>query len=105
MEEDELSRTILVPFSSPLREEGAGELSPYMLARDYMFLSQQQQQQPQYGYQAQVRMSSAAPVPSNSSRFVAFFWSAVHQLQSSELSALTPIPIPGSIDSLSGRLR
>jgi hypothetical protein len=99
MEEDELTRTILDSFSSyTAGGRMRGDIA-VMLARDYMFLGQQQQQ-PQYGYQSQGMMSSAAPIPSNSSGLSLFgLPSTSSSLQNSP--ALTPIPIPGIIDALS----
>jgi hypothetical protein len=99
VEEDELTRTILDSFSSYTAGGRARADIAVMLARDYMFLGQQQQQ-PQYGYQSQGMMSSAAPVPSNSSGLSLFgLPSTSSSLQNSP--ALTPIPAPGSIDALS----
>jgi hypothetical protein len=96
-EENELTRTILDSFSSYTAGGRARADIAVMLARDYMFLGQQQHQ---YGYQAQAMMSSAAPVPSNSSGLSLFgLPSTSSSLQNSP--ALTPIPIPGSIDALS----
>ena len=98
VEEDELTKTILSSFSSYTAGGRARADIAVMLARDYMFLGQQQQQQ--YGYQAQGMMSSAAPVPSNSSGLSLFgLPSTSSSLQNSP--ALTPIPMPGSIDALS----
>jgi hypothetical protein len=101
MEEEELSRTILDSFSSYTAGGRARADIAVMLARDYMFLGQQQQQQPHYGYQSQGMMSSAAPIPSNSSGLSLFgLPSTSSSLQNSP--ALTPIPMPGSIiDALS----
>jgi hypothetical protein len=79
VEEDELTRTILSSFSSYTAGGRARADIAVMLARDYMFLGQQQQQ---YGYQAQGMMPSASSSLQNS-------------------PALTPIPMPGSIDALS----
>jgi hypothetical protein len=98
VEEDELMRTILDSFSSYTAGGRARNDIAVMLARDYMFLGQQQQ--PQYGYQGQGMLSSAAPVPSNSSGLSLFgLPSTSSSLQNSP--ALTPIPMPGSIDALS----
>jgi hypothetical protein len=101
VEEDELTRTILDSFSSYTAGGRARGDIAVMLARDYMFLGQQQQQQqPQYGYQSQGMMSSAAPIPSNSSGLSLFgLPSTSSSLQNSP--ALTPIPMPGIIDALS----
>jgi hypothetical protein len=101
MEEEELTRTILDSFSSYTAGGRARADIAVMLARDYMFLGQQQQQQqPHYGYQSQGMMSSAAPIPSNSSGLSLFgLPSTSSSLQNSP--ALTPIPMPGSIDALS----
>jgi hypothetical protein len=100
LEEDELTRTILDSFSSYTAGGRARADIAVMLARDYMFLGQQQQQQPQYGYHGQGMMSAVAPVSSNSSNLSLFgLPSTSSSLQNSP--ALTPIPVPGSIDSLS----
>lgn len=96
VEEDELTRTILDSFSSYTAGGRARADIAVMLARDYMFLGQQQQQQqlPQYGYQNQ------GMIPSNSSGLSLFgLPSTSSSLQNSP--ALTPIPVPGSIDALS----
>jgi hypothetical protein len=99
VEEDELTRTILDSFSSYTAGGRARADIAVMLARDYMFLGQQQQQ-PQYGYQGQGMMSAVAPVSSNSSNLSLFgLPSTSSSLQNSP--ALTPIPVPGSIDALS----
>jgi hypothetical protein len=100
-EDEELTRTILDSFSSYTAGGRARADIAVMLARDYMFLGQQQQQQPFLGL-SQGMMSSlaAAPVPSNSSGLSLFgLPSTSSSLQNSP--ALAPIPVPGSIDSLS----
>jgi hypothetical protein len=100
MDEDELTRTILDSFSSYTAGGRARADIAVMLARDYMFLGQQQQQQPHYAYQSRGMMSSEAPIPSNSSGLSLFgLPSTSSSLQNSP--ALTPIPMPGSIDALS----
>jgi len=104
-EEEELVRTVLDSFSS--YSSGGREQSDIavMLARDYLFLSQQQQQhsffdlgQSMVHQQPKTQAESAAA--SNSSGLSLFgLPSTRSSLQNSP--ALTPIPAPGSIDLLS----
>jgi len=101
VEEEELSRTILDSFSS--YSAGGRERSDIavMLARDYMFLSQQQQQPPFFGLgQGMAGPAAAAPAPSISSGLSLFgLPSTSSSLQNSP--ALAPIPVQGSVDYMS----
>lgn len=101
-EEEELSRTILDSFSSYSAGGRARSDIALMLARDYMFLGQQQPQQQGFlGMQATVGLpAAAAPAASNGAGLSLFgLPSTSSSLQNSP--ALAPIPVPGSVDSMS----
>lgn len=99
MEEEEFVRTILDSFSS--YTAGGRERSEIamMLARDYIFLSQQQQQQTSFLGFGQGLMSSSNAQAPNAGLSLFGQPSTSSSLQNSP--ALTPIPAPGIIDSLS----
>lgn len=109
VEEEELLNTMLDSYSSYSNGGRARSDIAVMLARDYMFLSQQQQPQQQ---QAQVMQPSqqiqqqnnflghghhSAPAPPGMSLFGRP--STATSIQNSP--ALTPIPMPGTADSMS----
>ena len=113
-EEEELVKTILDSFSSYAAGGRDRSEIVVMLARDYMFLSQQQnQQQPQQPQpqnpaaflglgQGMVGASAQVPAGNGSGPGgLSLFGlpSTSSSLQNSP--ALTPIPIPGSVDVLS----
>ena len=99
--ESELTGTILESYSS--YSAGGRERSDIavMLARDFMFLSQQQQQQQPPLLNLGQNMMSQAPQVSSSNSGLSLFGlpSTSSSLQNSP--ALTPIPVPGSNDSMS----
>lgn len=104
-DEEEIVRTMLDSFTSYSAGGRSRSDIAVMLARDYMFLSQQvqaappqqQQQQQQHflGLGHSVMGSSNASAPS----LFGLPNNATHQISNSP--ALTPIPVPGTADSMS----
>jgi hypothetical protein len=104
MEEEELVRTMMDSYSS--YASGGREQSDIavMLARDFIFLSQQQQQAHSFLDVGQTFGQPAiqAPVDANSLNSGLSLFGLPSTRSSLENSpALTPIPAPGSIDNLS----
>jgi len=99
LEEDELVRTILDSYSS--YTAGGRERSDIalMLARDYIFLSQQQSQSSLLGFGQSMVASSAGNAASGTNLSLFGLPSTSSSLQNSP--ALTPIPAPGTVDSMS----
>lgn len=99
LEEEEFVRTILDSFSSYTSGGRQRADIAMMLARDYIFLSQQQAQTSFLGF-GQSMMSSASGNNAPGSGLSLFgLPSTSSSLQNSP--ALTPIPAPGTIDSMS----
>jgi len=104
-EDEELVRTILDSYSSYASGgRDRGDIA-MMLARDYIFLSQQQQSQSaflglsQNGMATSVGPGATAPAASSGNLSLFGLPSISSSLQNSP--ALTPIPAPGIIDSMS----
>lgn len=116
-EEEELARTMLDSYSSYSSGGRTRSDIAVMLARDFMFLSQQQpaaqpqllqqqappQQQQQHqqnnflGHGGQHQMNNSAPAPPGMSVFgLPSIATSIHNSP-----ALTPIPMPGTADSMS----
>jgi hypothetical protein len=98
-EEDELVRTILESYTSYVDSDRERSDIAIMLARDYIFLSQQMQQT-FFGI-GQGMMAPISTINSGDNSGLSLFGlpSTSSSLQNSP--ALTPIPAPGLIDSLS----
>jgi hypothetical protein len=103
-EEEELARTMLDSFSSYSAGGRSRSDIAFLLARDFMFLSQQQnqvaQQQPQQNHflglgQSQIMNSVAGPSG------MSLFGLPSTSLSTQNSPALTPIPMPGIADSMS----
>jgi len=106
-EEEEFVKTMLDSFSSYTAGGRSRSDIAIMLARDCMFLLNQQQQAQQFHQQGQpflglshsVMTGPSAQVHSNTGLSLFGLPSTSSSLQNSP--ALTPIPIPGSIDAMS----
>jgi hypothetical protein len=98
-EEEQLVRTILESYSSYLDSDRERSDVAIMLARDYIFLSQQQHHNPFFSF-GQGILSPGIIQPGDTSALSLFGLPSTNSsLQNSP--ALTPIPAPGLIDSMS----
>lgn len=97
-EEEQLVRTILESYTSYLASDRERADIAIMLARDYIFLSQQQQNS-FFGFSQGILAPGAIQAGDNSGLSLFGLPSTNSSLQNSP--ALTPIPAPGLIDSMS----
>jgi hypothetical protein len=98
-EEEQLVRTILESYTSYLASDRERADVAIMLARDYVFLSQQQQHNAFFGFSQGILAPGALQAGDNSGLSLFGLPSTNSSLQNSP--ALTPIPAPGLIDSMS----
>jgi len=100
MEDEELVNTILDSYTSYASGGRERVDIAMMLARDYIFLSQQQQAHTFLGYGSGIMAPSGGQGASSSGGLSLFgLPSTSSSLQNSP--ALTPIPAPGTVDSMS----
>lgn len=104
LEEDELVRTMLDSYTSYALGGREHSDIAFMLARDFMYLTQQQQPTSSFLDGTQSFPPSASPAPADSTNLNSGL--SVFGLPSTRSSlenspALTPIPAPRSVDSLS----
>ena len=97
-EEEQLVRTVLESYTSYLASDRDRSDIAIMLARDYIFLSQQQQNS-FFGFSQGILAPGAIQPGDNSGLSLFGLPSTNSSLQNSP--ALTPIPAPGLIDSMS----
>lgn len=103
LDEEELVRTMMDSYSSYYSGGREGSDIAVMLARDYMFLSQQQQQHSFLNMNQNLLSASGqgASNPTGSNSGLSLFGLPSIRSSIPNSPTLTPIPAPGSVDGLS----